>query len=203
MIAAIIVAAGRSTRMGISKPLLPHVDSRTTFVRYLINTVREGGAAPVLVVGRSEDHQLYREVLSAGGQLVPNPDADAGQLSSLLAGLNAASANVRVSGVLLCPVDVPLIRSSTVSRLIDLAGHETAAILRATHAGMHGHPVLFKREVFAELRAADSAVGAKAVVRANAARLLDVEVDDPGVTIDVDTPADYERFFHRPAPLKR
>ena len=68
---------------------------------------------------------------------------------------------------------------------------------------MHGHPVLFKREVFAELRAADSAVGAKAVVRANAARVLDVEVDDPGVTIDVDTPADYERFFHRQAPLRR
>ena len=62
--------------------------------------------------------------------------------------------------------------------------------------------MLFKREVFDEL-AADSTLGAKAVVRADPVRVLDVDVDDPGVTIDVDTPADYERLFGCQAPLRR
>lgn len=203
MIAAIIVAAGRSSRMGVSKALLPHVEPRTTFVRYLINTMHQGGASPVLVVTRPADDELDREVSAAGGELVRNLQADAGQLSSLLAGLTRASADPRLTGVLLCPVDVPLVNSSTVMRLIALADQSTAVILRATHGGIHGHPVLFKREVFDELRATDSAAGARAVVRADPARVLDVEVDDPGVTIDVDTPADYERLFGRPAAVRR
>ena len=116
MIAAIILAAGRSSRMGVNKALLPHVEPPTTFVRYLINTMQQGGASPVLVVTRPADDQLDREVSAAGGELVRNLHADAGQLSSLLAGLTRASTDPRVTGVLLCPVDVPLVSSSTVMR---------------------------------------------------------------------------------------
>ncbi|HXG55244.1 MAG TPA: hypothetical protein VNJ03_07665, partial [Vicinamibacterales bacterium] len=72
-----------------------------------------------------------------------------------------------------------------------------AAILRATHANRHGHPVLFMREVFEELRKADPSVGAKAILRSRPDRVLNVEVDEAGVIMDVDTPADYERLFGR------
>jgi len=205
MIAAIIVAAGRSSRMGTSKALLPHADPRLTFVSYLIHAAKGGGAHPAFVVGRGDDAKLYREVVSSGGVFVTNADAEAGQLSSLLAGLDCASADPHLAGVLLAPVDVPLITAATVDRIIVAAAGTSAAIVRATHAGRHGHPVLFKRAVFAELHSADPHVGAKAVVRADPARVLDLEVDDAGVTMDVDTPADYQRLFGRPIvdPLRR
>ncbi len=68
-----------------------------------------------------------------------------------------------------------------------------APVLRAVHLGRHGHPVVFKRAIFDALRHADPAVGAKAVL--HAAAVEDVEVDDPGVVDDVDTPDDYARLI--------
>jgi len=202
VIAAIIVAAGRSSRMGTSKALLRHTDLGTTFVDYLIHACQEAGAVP-FVVGRPDDDELYRQVNSASAVYVANPGSDAGQLSSLIAGLNAASVDPQLQGVLLAPVDIPLITAATVARLIGSASRTSAAIVRPTYAGRHGHPVLFKRQLFDELRSADPSVGAKAVVRVNPGRVLDVEVDDPGVTMDVDTPADYERLFGRPLDTLR
>jgi molybdenum cofactor cytidylyltransferase len=67
-----------------------------------------------------------------------------------------------------------------------------ALVIRAVHDGRHGHPVIFRRALFDRLRQADPAVGAKAVVRA--VDVEDVEVHEPGITQDVDTPADYERL---------
>jgi molybdenum cofactor cytidylyltransferase len=80
-----------------------------------------------------------------------------------------------------------------VAELLARAAASPAPILRATHEGRHGHPVVFRRAVFAALRAADPAAGAKPVVRALAVE--DVEVDDPGVLRDVDTPQDYDRLL--------
>jgi molybdenum cofactor cytidylyltransferase len=74
----------------------------------------------------------------------------------------------------------------------------SAPIVRAVHGGRHGHPVIFKRRVFDALRAADPSVGAKEVVRS--AGIEDVEVDDPGVLTDVDTPGDYVRVFGKIPP---
>ncbi len=89
-------------------------------------------------------------------------------------------------------VDVPLVKPSTVAALLARTAASRAPILRAVHDGRHGHPVIFGRAVFAALRAADPAAGAKAVVRAF--DVDDVEVDDPGVVRDVDTPDDYDRL---------
>jgi molybdenum cofactor cytidylyltransferase len=66
---------------------------------------------------------------------------------------------------------------------------------RVAHAGRGGHPVLFRDVVFDDLRTADPAIGAKAVLRARAGDVLDVEVDDPGVLRDVDAPDDYIALF--------
>jgi CTP:molybdopterin cytidylyltransferase MocA/ribosomal protein S18 acetylase RimI-like enzyme len=198
VIAAIILAAGRSSRMGYPKALLPHVDPDRTLIDYLVRSAIAAGAFPVLVVGSPQDAKLDHEATAAGGTFIPNADADQGQLSSVLAGLAEASALPDCEAVIVTPVDVPLIKPATIERLITAHATSPALILRATHRGQHGHPVLFKREVFDELRHADRSVGARAVVRSHPGRVLDIEVDDPGVVIDVDTPADYERVFGRP-----
>jgi molybdenum cofactor cytidylyltransferase len=200
MVPAIILAAGRSTRMGSAKALLRIGTSGPTFVDRLINVLSFGGAAEVFVVGRRDDVELSREVeriASAGAsvRLVENANADRGQLSSVVAGLNAAD-RPGVRGVMVMPVDAPLVRVETVRSLLQVFDAQQPPVVRATFRGRHGHPVIFARRVFDALRHADPNVGAKAVVRAHAADLIDVDLDDAAIVLDVDEPGDYTRLLN-------
>jgi molybdenum cofactor cytidylyltransferase len=193
VIPAIVLAAGASSRMGRSKALLT-VDGRS-FVRRILETLREGGIGDAVVVLRPGQRDAEAEVAAAGaGRVVVNPRADHGQLSSLIVGLDAVDAP-GVDAILVTLVDVPLIQPSTIRALLARVAVSDARVLRAVHRGRHGHPVIFTRSVFAALRGADPAVGAKEVIRA--VGVEDVEVDDPGVVRDVDTPADYEALRPR------
>jgi molybdenum cofactor cytidylyltransferase len=213
MVPGIVLAAGRSSRMGRPKALLPCGPEGESFVARLIAALTNGGVADVLVVGRAADHALRTELarlglgasasLSSSGRLryVENPDPDAGQLSSILTGLRAAD-RPGVRGVIVIPVDTPLITPHTVAALLTSFDATRAPIVRPVHRGAHGHPVIFSRAIFDELRHADPAVGAKAVVRAHADAIANVEVDDAGVVSDVDTPEDYARLFGSPLPSR-
>ena len=196
MVAGVILAAGRSSRMGRSKALLRQIQSGHSFVSHLIKVAGGAGLSPILVVGRPEDAELRSAIGGTAAVFIPNPDADRGQLSSLLAGL-AAAEGAGADGVMVMPVDVPLISTGALTSLLRAAESPRARIVRAAYQGRHGHPVLFTRSVFEELRAADPAEGARAVVRAHPSRVVDVEVADAGVTLDIDTPADYLRAFGR------
>jgi CTP:molybdopterin cytidylyltransferase MocA len=185
--------------MGAPKALLPAGPGGEPFVVRLARTLAAGGVSRVLVIGRADDEALRRvvRVRLPAARFVVNADADrGGQLSSLLAGL-AAIDGPDVHGVMAMPVDIPGVGPETIAAL--LAGFRRAPgrIIRAVHGGRHGHPVIFPRELFEELRQADPAAGAKAVVRAHEARVVDVEVADAGVVDDLDTPDDYARVFGR------
>ena len=197
MTAGVVLAAGESRRMGRAKGFLPHISPKSTFLGHLFTVYRAAGVDPIVVAGRPDDLDLSREVERLGGRFTVNPDPAAGQLSSLIAALEDLSVTRPPDAIVVTPVDVPLITADVVRRLIAAAHSTNAAILRAAYRGAHGHPVLFKRTVFDELRRADPSVGARAVVRADPARVMDVETDEPGVLIDVDTPEDYARVFGR------
>jgi len=208
VIPAVILASGRSTRMGGAKALLTFPSSTVTFLARIVTVVLEGGVADALVVGRPDDQALRREVeraleTAAMGpvplqppaprvRFIENHRADTGQLSSLIAGLNAADRS-GVRAILVTPVDLPLFRAGTVARLLAAVSSTSFPIVRATHNGHHGHPVIFGRAVFDALRRADPDIGAKAVLRSHP--VLDVELDDPGVLQDIDTPDDYARLL--------
>jgi molybdenum cofactor cytidylyltransferase len=195
MIAGLILAAGRSTRMGRSKALLLAPCGRT-FVARLVETLNEGGIDSPFVVGRPDDDLLKSAVqsLESRGRWVENPDADSGgQLSSLLAGLRKAD-RPGVRALMVVPVDAPLVAPETVSKLIGVCAATSAVIVRARYQGRNGHPVIFSRAVFDQLRHADPSLGAKAVLRAHEDAIINVDVDDPGVTGDIDTPEDYEKL---------
>jgi molybdenum cofactor cytidylyltransferase len=190
MTRAIVLAAGASIRMGRPKALL-EVGGRT-FIRAILDVLREAGLHDAAVVVRPTHDEVIAEVMASGfGRAVVNPRADEGQLSSLLTGLDAIDES-DVDAALVTLVDVPLVSASAIRRLLARTAVSSAPILRAVHQGAHGHPVVFKREIFAALRAADPAEGAKALVRT--AVVEDVETGDPGVLEDVDTPEDYERL---------
>ncbi len=197
MVPAIILAAGRSTRMGTSKALLPCGHGGEPFIVQLAEALTAGGASGVLVVGRTDDEPLRHliRLRLPAARFVVNPRADiGGQLSSLVAGLDAI-VDSAASAVLVAPVDAPRVTAATVAALLAAAESAPGRIVRAVHAGRHGHPVIFPRAVFGDLRRADPERGAKAVVRAHEAAIVNVDVPDAAVVEDIDTPDDYARAF--------
>jgi len=194
MIVGIILAAGASSRMGRPKALLPL--GGETFVSCVCRTLTAAGVDDVVVVAGAELEAVTSAVHRAGlsARIIENPRRDEGQLSSLLAGLAVAD-RPGVEAVVVHLVDAPLVAAGTVRAVMDAFRRTRAPVVRPIIHGRHGHPVLFARGVFDELRRADPSVGAKAVVRAHAADACDVPVDDAGACQDIDTPADYARFI--------
>jgi molybdenum cofactor cytidylyltransferase len=99
-------------------------------------------------------------------------------------------------------VDLPLVLPATVRAVLEGYRRTGAPIVRPTREGRHGHPILFDRSLFDELRRADPERGAKPVVRAHAADGLEIDIEDQGAFVDVDTPDDYERVFGVPPPAE-
>jgi molybdenum cofactor cytidylyltransferase len=195
-VVAIVLAAGQSTRMGQPKALLPCPPAGRTFVTQIIYVLREGGVRTIAVIGRMNDPDLRREVGAAVPPVsyVENPSPELGQLSSLLAGVAFAEAK-EAAGILVLPVDMPLIRPETVRAALGAFAAGDAPVLRATYQGRHGHPVIFGAAVFPALRAANPTMGARAVLRQDPSRVRNLEVDDPGVVRDFDWPTDYRGLF--------
>ena len=196
MLDAAVLAAGRSLRMGRPKALLPCAPGADgTFVGQVVTALQAAGIPAPIVVGRPEDRQLMDAVQRlAPARFLPNPAHSRGQLTSILAALDAVEGG-GVQGLLVMPVDMPFVRVETFAAMLQAARAHPRRIVRACHAGRHGHPVVFDRESFAALRAADPSMGAKSVVRASADRVLDFETNDPGVLRDVDTMDDYVDAF--------
>lgn len=182
--------------MGRPKALLAVGPSGESFLGRITRVLREGGVEEVIVVLGHDAPAVRAALPFAPGQVrvIENEDPDQGQLSSLLAGLRTAD-RPGVRGVLVTLVDVPLLSADTVRAVLDAYRSAGGApIVRPTKQGRHGHPVVFDRALFGELRRADPAAGAKSVIRAHEAEVLEVEVSDEGAFIDIDTPSDYERF---------
>lgn len=202
MVPAVILAAGYSTRMGRDKGLLPLPGGDCFFTR-LARTFLSAGCPEVIVVAGSGADRVAATADRARlpARVVVNPDPSRGQLSSLQEAL-AVLPSPPPGGLLVTPVDLPLIAAATVRAIIDAWSRSGALVVRPAHGPRHGHPVLFDARLFAELRAADVSAGARAVVRAHSREVLDVDIDDRGAYDDVDTPEDYLRVFGVPLPTK-
>jgi molybdenum cofactor cytidylyltransferase len=194
-VVGIVLAAGRSQRMGKPKPLL-EIDGRT-FLERAITTLLSGGCAPVIVVlSRSESAQAMREIAeSAGAQPVENPNLESEPIDSLRIGLDAAPREARAAAVL--PVDHPVVRGATVAVLLGAFESQGSIIVRPVFADRAGHPILLGRSIWDELAGPDLPEGMRTVVRRHAAEINDVTVNDPGVRTNIDTPDDYERELER------
>jgi molybdenum cofactor cytidylyltransferase len=205
MIRAIVLAAGASSRMGQAKAALPLGQTGETVVARVVRSLLFGGVPDVTVVAGAHIDAVRRamptfaDVSVAGGKptltrarVIEHPGWAQGQLSSLLAGLDAID-DPLLEGALVTPVDVPLVSPSTVAAVIAEWRRTRTAIVRPAAGDRHGHPVLFDRSVFADLRAADLKLGAKSVFAKHA--VLNVQVDDPGAFEDIDTPGDYEKML--------
>ena len=196
MISAIVLAAGASTRMGQAKAALPLGQTGETVAARVVRSLLEGGAPEVVVVAGAHIDAVRAAMPphEPRARLIEHPGWKRGQLSSLIAGLEAIDMPL-VEAALVTLVDVPLVRASTVAAVIAAWRRTRAPIVRPAAGDRHGHPVIFDRSVFADLRAADPDTGAKAVFAIHRERIVNVEVDDAGAFEDIDTPEDYKKIL--------
>jgi molybdenum cofactor cytidylyltransferase len=186
-VAALILAAGESTRMGRLKLLLPWDGS--PLIAWQVEQVRQAGADEIVVVlGHAAEE--VRAVVPAGVRIVVNDAYKDGRATSLRRG--AEGLDDSIEAILILNVDQP--RPAWVTRLVLKRWREThAPIVLPRFAGHSGHPVLIDGALLPELRAVDEATfGLRAVMQRHAAEGIEIEIDNDAPNVDLNTPSDYE-----------
>ena len=199
IIPGVVLAAGRSSRMGRPKALLPAGPAGETFVGRIVRTLRAGGVDDIVVVAGGVAVEINRVLmkLERPPRVVINPAPEHGQFSSLQVGLHAVN-RPGVSAMLVTLVDVPLVTADTVEALLDAYRRTGAPLVRPERRGRHGHPVIFDRSVFGEISRAPADSTAKAIIAAHLADSVSVPIVEDGPFRDIDTPAEYARTFDHP-----
>ena len=188
--AGVILAAGESVRMGRAKPLLPY--GEMTFVARVTDQLLLAGCEPVVVVlGRNAPE--IQSILPKDPRVIPlsNPHPEHGQISSLKRALSFLADSDR-DAALVALADHPDVKMSTFQSLVDAGDGSGYSIVIPTYKGRGGHPFLLSRDVWQEMADTPMEGGARPVVRRDRSRVLRLEVDDPGIHTDVDTPDDYQ-----------
>ncbi|MFG1361096.1 NTP transferase domain-containing protein [Xanthobacter pseudotagetidis] len=184
--AAVVLAAGRSTRMGGANKLLEEVDG-VPVIRRVVQAALGSRARPVIVVTGHERERIERALSGLSVTLVHNGDYASGMASSLRAGIAAVPAEA--AGALVVLGDMPLVAPALIDRLIAAhAGDAGRLIVVPVADGARGHPVLWSRRYFSDLSGLDGDTGARQVLAANAAAVVEVEAEGAGAFLDVDTP---------------
>lgn len=192
-VSAVVLAAGRSSRMGHAKQLL-RVGGYGMLERTLGNIRASAVDEVVLVLGFSAA-SIRRELPAAlldGIRVVVNEKFESGMASSLQTGLAAVSAAMDAALIVLA--DQPFVRPETMNRLMERYRESDAAIVVLFYRGSRGNPVLLDRSVFAEAMALEGDVGCRAIFAKHTDGMLQVDVDDAGILVDIDSLDDYERL---------
>lgn len=187
-IAAILLAAGRSTRMGAANKLLQPL-AGTAMVRRVAEALTAAPVAPVIVVTGHDADPVARALDGLALSLVHNPDYAQGMATTLRAGLAAVPA--RCAGALVALADMPWVRPASLEALVAaFAPDRGGAIVIPTCQGRRGNPVLIGRRFFAEIQTLDGDCGAKSVIARHREEVRELALDDPGVLRDIDRPED-------------
>lgn len=186
-LAALVLAAGYSSRMGRFKPLLRLGDRCA--IEWAVGAFQAAGVPDIRVVTGHEAAALEAALAGTGIATVHNPDYAQGMYTSIRAGF--ASLPTEVEACFLLPVDIPLVRPATVAAL---AGRHdgSAPVFYPTFRGQRGHPPLIGRALFAEILAFNGEGGLRTVLQRHPASA--VPVPDQAILLDMDTPEDYRQL---------
>jgi len=186
-VAALVLAAGQSRRMGTLNKLLIGIDGKP-MVRHVAEAVQGSQARPIIVVTGHEREKVEAALSGVGvASFVFNPDYAQGLSTSLKQGLAALPAGTE--GAVVCLGDMPKVAASEIDRLIAAFNAlEGRAICVPTRRGKRGNPVLLASRLFPELSSVSGDVGARDVIAAHPELVVEVEMDGDGVVTDIDTP---------------
>lgn len=186
-VAALVLAAGRSSRMGVENKLLMPVDGVPMALRAVM-AARASRACALTVVLGHEAGEVEAALAGSGAGFARNPDPAQGMSSSLRVGITALADDIDAVVVLLG--DMPRITAAHVDCLIEAFDPAQPAIIVPEHQGRRGNPVLWPRAFFAEMCALAGDQGARGLIERYPEQVVRVPVDDDAIFIDVDRPAD-------------
>jgi molybdenum cofactor cytidylyltransferase len=191
-IAAVILAAGRSTRYGGSNKLLADLDG-VPIVRRVAEVALASRARPVVVVTGHQSDRVKEALKDLDVQLVHNPNYAKGLSTSLKAGIGALPSGA--DGAIVCLGDMPRIEANHIDRLIAaFAPKEGRLIALPVHNGKRGNPALFGRALFAEMVEAEGDTGARHIIGNHADEVAEVDLGSDAIFVDVDTPDALQRL---------
>jgi len=186
----IILAGGESSRMGSPKPLL-EIGGKT-FAELIAEKLRHCGISSTYIVLGAHFQKIKKSLNATDLNIIINPQWEEGQLSSLKAAIRKIPADA--SGIIVCLIDHPMVKVKTIGRLIDIFKKATPHGVIPVFSGRGGHPVIFAREVFSALLKAPLKRGARAVTGDTSYSFFRVDVEDPYILQDIDTPGDYKNI---------
>jgi len=189
-LAALVLAAGHSSRMGDFKPLL--TVGRCTALQSAIRLFRESGVEDMAVIVGYRADEVSPVALRAGACCVLNPDHETGMFSSVVAGVRWLPSYVEACFIL--PADMPLVRPGTVRQMTAEFLRSKAPILYPVFNGRRGHPPLVVTRILAEALGAEPPASLRDLLRRHESEARPVVVDDEGIILDMDTPGDLERL---------
>jgi molybdenum cofactor cytidylyltransferase len=184
MLAAAILAAGESRRMGSPKALLPL--RGVTFVQHLVEATRLPRVGVTRIVLGAGAEEIRAKLNVDPAMIVVNPNWGKGQLSSIHAAI--LSLPPGTEGLILAPVDHPLVSANLVSRLIKQFDETDKQIVIPTFHARRGHPVIFRASLYDELLEASPEVGARQVVWAHEQEIAEVPTEEEGVVLNLNDP---------------
>jgi molybdenum cofactor cytidylyltransferase len=194
MIVAVILSAGESSRMGRPKALLPIDGMR--FIEKIVTSLQATRVGEIIAVLGHNSEEMRQKIGDLPIKIVINPDYKQGQLSSLVAAIRSIQSSKNsqpIDGMLVHLVDHPYINAQLVDIMIERFYETRKLIVVPRYRGRRGHPVIFSNALFAELLAAPVDRGAKTVVHAHSDDTLEIDTEDEGVTVDIDTPDEYQK----------
>lgn len=188
-VAAIILAAGMSKRMGAPKQLLRL--GGATLLEHALNNVRQSQAGEIiLVLGHAAD-AIRGQTALEGVKIVINPAFAEGMGTSLRTGIAAVSPESNAALIVLA--DQPFVRPETLDRLIEQHHAHHPQIVIPVYRGFRGNPILLDRSVFPELAGLAGDIGCRAIFGDHTENILKIETHDPGILLDIDTEADLKK----------
>jgi molybdenum cofactor cytidylyltransferase len=189
-LAAVILSGGESRRMGSPKALVPYRGK--TFVEHLIEVTRHPRVGVTRIVVGAHADEIRARLAGYASEIVVNEDWANGQLSSIQTGVRSLPSG-ETDGMILCPVDHPIVTAKLVARLIGEFDSSGKSIVLPIYRGRRGHPLIFRAALYDELLAASAEVGARQVVWSHEAETCAVPTDEEGVVLNINDPIMLER----------
>jgi len=190
-VAGLILAAGKSQRMGSPKALL-RIYGRT-FLEHIASEAKKSNLTEVKIVLGSQAELILERLPQLRANVVINPEYEQGQLSSLIRGLKALE-GYSIDGLMLFLVDHPFVDRHLINELLDWFSSHNNPLVIPTFKKKRGHPIIFAHELFPELINAPVDAGAVIVVRKYQDKVLHVETGQAGILLDIDTPEAYREY---------
>ena len=185
-IAAVVLSAGRSTRMGGPNKLLAEIGSRP-LIRIAVEEALASRADPVIVVVGHQRREIEKVLAGLPARIVYNANFADGLGTSLKAGIAAVPAEA--DGAVVCLGDMPQVDASLIDRLIGAFDPDRGAlVIVPTFEGKRGNPVLWSRRFFPDLMAIEGDIGARHLIGRYGEAVLELPMEGKGALTDIDTP---------------